>query len=243
MFPKRQSDGFSLIELLVVIAIIGLLMVMAVPAFNSIKGSGGVTKAASDVAGALENAATYARAANTYVWVGFYEEDASRASSTPPTAGVGRLVVATIFSKDGTQIIDPIGSAQSITANATRTGQLGRPIKLDNMHLGDVASPDAPNAKGAGRGFSERPSVASGDRIGASTADTSYPFTVAQYTFKKVIQFSPEGIAVINSRPTVVPWVEIGLLPARGNTVDTATPNVVALQVSGINPQVRTYRK
>lgn len=241
-FARR---GFSLIELLVVVAIIAILAAFAIPAFNSIKGADSVTNAATEVAGALENAATYARAANTYVWVGFFEENGAVPSTTPPTAGVGRLVVASVFSKDGTQIIDPSGSGQSIPA--TRIGQLGRMIKLDSIHLADLPNPVAPNAKGAGTNFDERPSVVSGSvvsRIGDSTpATASFPFTVAQYTFEKVIQFSPEGIAVIDGNPAVAPWIEIGLQPARGDEVDAANPNVAALQISGINPQVRTYRK
>lgn len=248
---KRNCFAFTLVELLVVMAIILIMMVVALPAFNAIKGGGDVTKAAYDVAGALEAAATYARAANTYVWVGFYEENGSVASAKPATPGVGRLVISVVYSKDGTQIVNPTSGGTAI--DPTRLGQLGRLIKVDNMHFGDVPNPGSPAPKGAKTDWETRPSVVSGSstyRIGQSTpAATAFSFqypvgsATAQYTFTKMIQFSPQGVAVMNVNSGIWPWLEIGLQPARGNVADTTTPNVVAVQVGGINPQTRIYRR
>ena len=47
-----RSAAFSLLELLVVMAIILVMTVVAIPAFNSIKGGSDITKAAYDVTGA-----------------------------------------------------------------------------------------------------------------------------------------------------------------------------------------------
>jgi hypothetical protein len=57
-----------------------------------------VTSAAYTIKGALDTARTYAKANNTYTWVGFFEEDIS--SATPGTAGTGRLVMSIVASKD-----------------------------------------------------------------------------------------------------------------------------------------------
>ena len=71
------GGGFTLIELMVVIGVISLLMVLVVPAVSNLKGSGDLTNAAFTISGALEHARSHALGNNTYVWVGFCEEDAS----------------------------------------------------------------------------------------------------------------------------------------------------------------------
>ena len=91
--PKlRERFAFTLLELMTVIGIIAILMVLIAPAFTSIKTGSDVTTAAYTIKGALDQARTYAMANNTYTWVGFFEENV--ASTTPGTAGVGRLVMS-----------------------------------------------------------------------------------------------------------------------------------------------------
>jgi len=84
----RQRDpesirSFTLLELLIVVGIIGLLLVLMAPAFTYIKGGTDVTSAAYTIQGVLDTARTYAKANNTYTWVGFYEEDVSQPSVIP----------------------------------------------------------------------------------------------------------------------------------------------------------------
>ncbi|HEY2046158.1 MAG TPA: type II secretion system protein, partial [Candidatus Udaeobacter sp.] len=94
--------GFTLVELLVVVGIIGLLLVLMAPAFTYIKGGTDVTSAAYTLKGVLDTARTYAKANNTYTWVGFFEEDASQPASSPARGGNGRIVMSIVASKDGT---------------------------------------------------------------------------------------------------------------------------------------------
>src|SRR6266536_1013872 len=101
--PQRErASAFTLLELLIVIGIISLLMVLIVPAFTNIKSGTDVTSAAYTIKGALDTARTYAKANNTFVWVGFKEVDVSQdASVTPQTTGTGRVAIAIVASKNG----------------------------------------------------------------------------------------------------------------------------------------------
>src|SRR5213596_34315 len=93
--PRRavalREGGFTLLELLIVVGIIAVLLVLIAPAFTYIKG-------------VLDTARTYAKANNTYTWVGFFEEDASLSSTNPATAGNGRVVISIVASKDGRNV-------------------------------------------------------------------------------------------------------------------------------------------
>ncbi len=131
-----REGGFTLLELLIVVGIIGLLMVLIAPAFTYIKGGTDVTSAAYTIKGVLDTARTYAKANNTYTWVGFYEEDVSQPSVIPApdpqcTGCVGRLVMSVVASKDGTNVY---GSSNG-TIDPTKLTQVGKLTKLENIHL------------------------------------------------------------------------------------------------------------
>jgi len=114
--PRPDIRGaFSLIELLIVAAIIAVLSALALPAFNSIRGAGGLTKTANDIAGILEQARSYAMAQNTYVWVGFRTNQAN---------GTDTLAVGVIASKTG-----------SSNPAATNVVQLGKITRFENVQL------------------------------------------------------------------------------------------------------------
>src|SRR5947208_16147951 len=120
--------GFTLIELLIVIVIIAVLLVLIAPAFTTIKGGTDVTSAAYTIKGVLDTARTYAKANNTYVWVGFYEEDVSQPASpnsSPPS--VGRVILSIVASNDGTALYNP-SSLGSI--DQTRLTQVGKLTKI-----------------------------------------------------------------------------------------------------------------
>src|SRR6266480_7200549 len=95
-----RVSAFTLIELLIVVGIMGVLLVLMAPAFTSMKSGTDVTSAAYTIKGVLDTARTYAKANNTYVWVGFFEEDVSQPSTSPATGGIGRLVMSISASKD-----------------------------------------------------------------------------------------------------------------------------------------------
>src|SRR6058998_2787729 len=101
---QRSRAAFTLIELLVVMAIIAILLLLVAPAFTNLKSAGDVTSAAYTIKGVLDTARTYAKANNTYTWVGFYEEDAPPPASPSASPGIGRIVMWIVASKNGTML-------------------------------------------------------------------------------------------------------------------------------------------
>src|SRR5207248_7474121 len=185
--------GFTLVELLIVIGIIAVLLVLIAPAFTTIKSAGDVTSAAYTIKGVLDTARTYAKANNTYTWVGFYEEDVSILSPAP--AGIGRVVMSVVASKDGSMIYNPSSPAQITTAQLIQVGKL---TKIENVHLAGDALFTATPSTPSGSTFNNRPAVTY--RIAsppnASPPDSTTPFQYpvgSPYTFRKMIEFSPGG--------------------------------------------------
>jgi len=259
-----REGGFTLLELLIVISIIGILLVLIGPAFTSLKGGTDVTSAAYTIKGVLDTARTYAKANNTYTWVGFYEEDVS--SGTPGTAGTGRLVMSIVASKDGTNVY---GSG-TVVIDPTKLLQVGKLIKIDNIHLPLFAL-----GTGMGDTFDARPSPspatdANYSRFGElnglppNTAPLTTPHNFqypvgnpapAQYTFSKLLQFNPRGDSRVSGDSyDVRQVVEIGLLQTHGSATPpprsgggtsfvTWDGNVAAVQITGFGGSVKIYRR
>ena len=244
-----QQRAFTLIELLVVMAVIVILMAMVVPAFTTGSSAQNVTTAAYDMAGALNEARAYAMANNTYVWVGFYEESAAQASTTPATSGMGRIVLSIVASKDGTMIYNPPNSlpiaSGSMTMGLTQVNKL---VKIDNMHLKTFPIPTA------GVTFLTRPAVSGtgaqiGDATDAGGSQAPFQYPVgnpaprAQYVFRTAIQFSPSGVARLNDMSQPLQTVmEIGLQPTHGTVVAANSQNVAVVQLTGISGNVEIYK-
>lgn len=250
-FPKRRATprlfflpcaGFSLVELLVVMAILGLLAAVVIPVLGS-RGNGSLNQAVTQVADVLQQARAYAMANNTYVWVGFYEEDGvatgTPATAAPPYQGKGRVLMAAVASIDGTRIFDENAAAAALPAN--RIVPIDRIMKIEGVHMTDLPAPKGGDARSID-GRSALPSQDSASRISSDSGDrTDYPFTLQGYQFHKTVRFSPRGEVAVNG-VTLKRVGEIGLRPARGNIVDQASPNIAAVQFTGISGNVQIYR-
>ncbi len=230
-----------------------MLLVLIGPAFTTLKSAGDVTSAAYTVKGVLDTARTYAEANNTYTWVGFYEEDGSQPSPNPPSTpipGTGRVVMSIVASKDGTTVYN---SASPAPIDPTKLIQVGKLVKIDNIHL-PILNPGS----NSGDELDTRPwpspapTPANDSRFGelnlsgtqsAPTTNTQFPFQypvgspapTAQYSFQKTLQFNHRGESQINSGSggsgagsvtyPVKPIVEIGLIQSHGNIAPTPTPS------------------
>ena len=238
-------------ELLVVIGIIAILMVAVLPAFTTMKGGNDITNAAYSIAGSLEQARNYAMSNNTYVWVGFYEEDAGATTGTnsnPPYPGKGRLVTATICSTDGTKIFDNGDPVAPLPAN--RIKQIAKLSRIEGIHLTDIGAPTSSTSASDsldGRPATPYTEAAPFDhfnRISSDNADTTrFVFSAQNYTFYKTVRFNPRGEANINSTYTMKRAAEIGFKPTHATTVDTNSTNLVAIQFGGVGGNFKIYRK
>lgn len=232
----KAQRAFTLLELLIVIGIIAVLLVLLAPAFTNIKSAGDVTSAAYTIKGVLDTARTYAKANNTYTWVGFAGSIGPNAQQDAIT---GQVEVAIVASKDGTNL----WSANNSLPAASLT-QIGKMITLNNVHIGDSGIP-----QNNGTEFESRATVDDDHRISTS-ANTPYPFTVQQTTFNKWIQFSPRGEALVHGGNfSIVKAAEVGVLPTHGTALAVTQSgnlwlgNVVAIQVGGFTGDVRIYRR
>ena len=230
-----REGGFTLLELLIVVGIIGLLMVLIAPAFTYIKGGTDVTSAAYTIKGVLDTARTYAKANDTYTWVGF----AGSIGPNAPQNISGQVKVAIVASKDGTNL----WSTNNALPSASLV-QVGKMMTLDNIHVGDTGTPS-----NDGTEFESRANVDSDHRISTSP-NTPYPFTVQQTTFNKWIQFSPRGEAIVHGGSfSIVQDTEVGVLPTHGTALAVTQSgnrwlgNVVAIQIKGFAGDVRIYRR
>lgn len=248
--------------MLVVISIILILMGLLVPAFTGIKGGTDVTKTAYDIAGMLDQARAYAMANNTYVFVGIVEVDASADPSVTQSATNsiqtgGRIAMAAVASKDGTRGYDVSTPATWATNYAAATVQNLVPIsklqRFENLHLAGLYSSVGTTGNMA------RPNPNIYYMIGHNNCTSVTPFDwplgsaigAGQYSFTKVINFDPQGVARIQyaaNTDNIVQVMEIGLQQTHGN-VATPSPspptsygNVAAIQIEGMSGATHIYR-
>ena len=232
-FPPRSS-GFTLLELLIVMVIMGALYWITLPAMQSLKSAGGLTTSSSAVEAILSQARTKAMASDSYVFVGFYESDGSQANTVRPApAGVGRIWVAAAITKDGTQGYNATNAAVWSASNLIPVGKLQF---FDNIHLATNASFYLTN------GTSNTVSP-----VGDSSATNTlfgWPIenarSVTQFT-NGVIQFTPQGTAMLPGSTNPAEYIQIALIPTHGNLVAT-TSNAAVIQVDAITGSIRTFR-
>lgn len=263
---KRFSfRAFSLIELMAVIGMIAMMAVLLVPGFNSVSRGREVAAAGAEISGLLEQARAYAMARNTYVWVGFAEEDGTQPSRVPMASGGGRVVVSVVASRNGGRYVDDGATPPDFAAGGevVELEQIHRLVRLPGVRL------SAANTGADSGNHPARPSVAPeyqvGDAPGNDPQNDSGAFVVpggflqfayplngpAQYRFRKIIEFNPRGEASKAGEATLVgpgapERIEVALVPAPDGRISepfrAAGWAAAAVQIDGLSGNVRSFQ-
>ncbi len=232
---KRARDnvqGFSLVELLVVLAIMSIMAALATPVLKSLMVAGKLSLATSGISNVLTQARSYAMAKNTYVYVGIQEVDGLQPSSSN---GVGDLAVVVAASLDGAR---PYTSGPLTTSDIA---VIAKPQLYSGVHL--ASSTSLVN----GANMTGRPG-ASVD-LSSATAFTTFQWPLSgtsKYSFTKVIEFDPQGVARVQASapysPAIQTYLEVSLVPANGDAVSPNISDQAAVQVDGVTGAVTIYR-
>jgi prepilin-type N-terminal cleavage/methylation domain-containing protein len=215
-----SSRGFSLVELLVVMAILVVMLALAGPAMNALKGANDVNQAAADLSGILEQARAYAMANNTFTYVGLHQVTGNDSS----------VKFAVFASKDGTR---------TITDNLQ---QISRLKTIENAQLTDKVEDYTNNKRPmASSGNSVENMLSANSGITLPTLGSGN----TQVTFERVLRFGPNGLAQADGlTPDAADnpkgYYEFGLYQTRGSK--PLTENSAVVQVSGLTGSVQVYR-
>jgi prepilin-type N-terminal cleavage/methylation domain-containing protein len=241
-----SHGGFTLVELLVVVGVIVLMMGLAIPAFNAIRGNTDFASSVYSVSGALQEARAYAMGNNTYVLVGFEEVSANQNPlASPQVSGTGRLAIAIVASRDGTRPYQSLLNAGQLTGQSylasgygsgTQYAAVNKLLVLPNVHMIDLQSSGMTEPTGGGMvrpwqwtnweyyclGNTAQCTAANCFMwpLGASASGNPTP----QYIFYQVIEFDPQGTARI-----------ILANPSQANVSQTAIPYTIEIGLEPTN--------
>jgi len=237
-----------LVELIVVIAIIAILTALVLPAIQGLQNAGRFGTSVYEIADSVNSARSYAMGEGTYVYLGLTEVNRTLDPSVSPQAsGLGRVVVASVASKDGTNQTTTWAGSYANGADLTlvRASQL-----FDFLYIAPVLPTTA-------TGKMARPSTGVDNiKTGTSLFQNPFPQTpfslplgsapnAGKYNFSSAIPFNPQGAIVLNG--TAVQWIEIDFQPYTGPAAPAEPPsatqgNQAALMIDGATGAARVYR-
>jgi hypothetical protein len=132
-------------------------------------------------------------------------------------------------------------SASWTNTAASNLTPLGKVQYFDNVHLTNSSR------VGIGGNMTRAtPDIDLGTNTNCVTTFQIPPTGTAKYTFKRVVEFDPQGVARYQTNATLDTstknYLEIPLMTARGNRAMTNSSNTAVIQIDGITGAVRLYR-
>jgi len=228
-----------MLEVVIVLAITALILTIALPSMNSLQTAGSLTASAAALQAILLQARTQAVARNSYVFVGLYESDVSKSDSLRPApSGTGRVWVGAAVTKDSTQSYSFTNSVGLSSGwSVADLAPVGKLQHFNNIHLSTNAS------------FYLTNTPANTVSPVGDTSATNTPFgwplensnSVTQFS-TGVIQFNPQGTAILPGSSTPTEYIQIALIPTHGNQVMSNNPNAAVVQVDALTGLIQTYR-
>lgn len=212
----HNRSAFSIIELMTVMGIIAICSALALTAVSSIGGGTSITKAGGDIASLLEQARTHAMAQNTYVWVGFRQDD------------MDTLSAAVVASRNG----EPQPIVTDAAASPSDVIQLGAIQRFKNIRM--VVAPSGAGRATVGANAQLAELAIPILRFGAGKGGNHREFT------NQVVQFNNRGEAKIASG-SFQKIVEIGLQASANGTVRDPN-NYAAVQLGALTGSVTVFR-
>jgi prepilin-type N-terminal cleavage/methylation domain-containing protein len=218
-----RCQGFTLLELLSVVAVMAVLTGLSVPAFRALQASGGVGKAAVDLAKTLELARVHAMANGTYVRVVFSEIPESMERSQPATVAL--------------VLVSANGSDAGDMADVSEWRTLSSPLVLDNLKIFDSLDARQPDT---GADVTPAGRNDTGTRLGEFSRQVSGWGGLLR--FNAFVQFSPSGEAGV-SADQPARYIKIALdRPKPGVNDQALARNPFILRLSGTNGSINVLR-
>jgi len=202
------QKGFSLVELLIVIGIVSLLSALAMPAFNSLASSRGVTQGLYDISTLLEFGRTEAVTRQTYVWVVFQNASVGNQSTQ------SEVRMAVFASQDGTA-----------TATASNLLSLTKVMHVRNVTLTSWTDLKAATTSLLSTYIPVSPAPVPSDIFANTSAVSFLPAgaTGRQYT----VTFTPRGEAMRAQAPSPYTpydsWIDLSFRQINGYSASADT--------------------
>jgi len=222
---KPNQTGFTLMELLVVVSIITFLAAVSIPSISSLSKSGNFSNDVQKIADLANQARTIARAENTYVWMGFYQQISPNNNQD--------VYIVLLKSQNGQESdFEPVNN---------KWLPAGRPVSCHKMIMDDSYNHIA-SAIPAMQNITSRANTKNafdGDSGFSSASGIDVPVNGNLVRFNNFISFHPDGSVTSPGTTSGSPsWIILPLLQQNSKN----NLNAASLEIAGLTGKITIYQ-